>query len=358
MTADAAGGVWNYALELAHGFAERGVETTLVVFGPEPPPAPGIDVRHRSYKLEWMEDPWDDVYRSGDWLLELESEIGPDVIHLNGYAYGDVPFFAPKLVVAHSCVVSWWRAVHGCAAPPAWDEYRRRVTRGLRQADLIVAVSRAMRNELACHDDCAVQVIPNGRDPRRFRCAPKENFIFASGRLWDQAKNIQLLDRIAPSLPWPIYAAGDGGKFSNLAALGGLSGEEIAEWFARAAIYAHPARYEPFGLSVLEAALSGCALVLGDIPSLRENWDGAALFAPPDSPGEFAGRLQVLVESELLRKQFQESARKRAKFFHASKMVNAYLDAYGWLRSQSSATFKSFTNPRYSRSRSESWLNQ
>ncbi len=32
-----------------------------------------------------------------------------------------------------------------------------------------------------------------------------------------------------------------------------------------------PARYEPFGLSVLEAALSGCALVLGDIPSLRES---------------------------------------------------------------------------------------
>ncbi len=39
--------------------------------------------------------------------------------------------------------------------------------------------------------------------------------------------------------------------------------------------------YEPFGLSVLEAALSGCALVLGDIPSLRENWDGAADFAEP-----------------------------------------------------------------------------
>ena len=50
----------------------------------------------------------------------------------------------------------------------------------------------------------------------------------------------------------------------------------------RAAIYALPARYEPFGLSILEAALSGCALVIGDIPSLREIWADAALFVPSD----------------------------------------------------------------------------
>jgi hypothetical protein len=43
-----------------------------------------------------------------------------------------------------------------------------------------------------------------------------------------------------------------------------------------------PARYEPFGLSVLEAALSGCALVPGDIASLRGNWDGVAEFVCPD----------------------------------------------------------------------------
>ena len=38
------------------------------------------------------------------------------------------------------------------------------------------------------------------------------------------------------------------------------------------------ALYEPFGLAVLEAAQAGCALVLSDIPTFRELWDGAALF--------------------------------------------------------------------------------
>ena len=69
--------------------------------------------------------------------------------------------------------------------------------------------------------------------------------------------------------------------------LGKLSESELARHYARAAIYCLPARYEPFGLSVLEAALSGCALVLGDIPSLRENWTGAAEFAPPDDASAF-----------------------------------------------------------------------
>jgi glycosyltransferase involved in cell wall biosynthesis len=41
-----------------------------------------------------------------------------------------------------------------------------------------------------------------------------------------------------------------------------------------------PSLYEPFGLAPLEAALRGCALVLSDIGSFRELWDGCAAFFP------------------------------------------------------------------------------
>ena len=54
-------------------------------------------------------------------------------------------------------------------------------------------------------------------------------------------------------------------------------------WLRRATIFALPARYEPFGLSALEAGLAGCALVLGDIP-MREVWHDAAMFVPPEQP--------------------------------------------------------------------------
>ena len=60
-----------------------------------------------------------------------------------------------------------------------------------------------------------------------------------------------------------------------------LSEEQMRELLGRAAIYIATSRYEPFGLAPLEAALSRCALVANDIPSLRELWGrrGAATSA-------------------------------------------------------------------------------
>ena len=60
----------------------------------------------------------------------------------------------------------------------------------------------------------------------------------------------------------------------------------LENWFAHASIYALPARYEPFGLSSWKQP-RGCALVLGDIASLREICD-AALFIPPDDTERLA----------------------------------------------------------------------
>ena len=65
------------------------------------------------FALEWMDEPWDDVARAGDWLLALEERDRPDVVHLNGYVHGAAALSRPCLVAAHSCVLSWWAAVHG-----------------------------------------------------------------------------------------------------------------------------------------------------------------------------------------------------------------------------------------------------
>ena len=69
------------------------------------------------FALEWMKDPWADVDRAGAWLLALESQLHPDVVHLNGFCHAALPWRAPVVTVAHSCVCSWWRSVHGVQAP-------------------------------------------------------------------------------------------------------------------------------------------------------------------------------------------------------------------------------------------------
>ena len=76
-----------------------------------------------TFALEWMPDPWRDVDAAGEWLIDLA--IGHDLVHLNGYAHAALPFEVPVIAVAHSCVLTWWRAVHGANAPAEWNEYRR-----------------------------------------------------------------------------------------------------------------------------------------------------------------------------------------------------------------------------------------
>ena len=72
---------------------------------------------------------------------------------------------------------------------------------------------------------------------------------------------------------------------------------ELISQMSVASIFAHPALYEPFGLSVLEAARAGCCLILSDIPSLRELWDGAAIFVDPRQPEAWVRELNRLTNN-------------------------------------------------------------
>src|SRR5436305_10365958 len=79
MTADAVGGVWTYALELARALAPHRVHVSLATMGPRPSAEqkldaaeiPNLKLFESDFRLEWMEDPWCDVARAGEWLLEL-----------------------------------------------------------------------------------------------------------------------------------------------------------------------------------------------------------------------------------------------------------------------------------------------
>jgi glycosyltransferase involved in cell wall biosynthesis len=181
------------------------------------------------------------------------------------------------------------------------------------------------------------RVLPNGRNTAKFQARKKEPFIFTAGRLWDEAKNVRTVARIASRLSWPVYLAGDttgNVESSSLPDTGGcnmlgrLTACEMAAWYARAALYVMPAHYEPFGLSILEAALSGCALVLGDIPSLREIWAGAALFVKPSDSEALQRSIQELIDVPATREELGRRAYARALGFNASRMSRAYLAVF------------------------------
>jgi glycosyltransferase involved in cell wall biosynthesis len=178
-------------------------------------------------------------------------------------------------------------------------------------------------------------VIPNGRQPHEVESGAKEHLVLAAGRLWDEAKNLEALDRVSAQLPWPAYLAGsiespDGRARAYRGAhlLGMLDPASLAQWMARAAIYAMPARYEPFGLTVLEAAQAGCALVLGDISSLRELWGDDALYVDPDDDAALTNVIRRLCDDDVLRARMAARARGRAQGFTPRRMAARYHSAY------------------------------
>lgn len=302
-------------------------------------------VRQSHYKLEWMPECWPDVQAAGDWLIELERETQPDVVHLNGYAHGRWPFISPTLVVAHSCVLSWWSAVRRESAPRDWDRYRTEVSAGLRSADRVIAPTRAMLAMLKAHYGPlpTAAAIYNGCDPSRFqRAGAKAPFVLSAGRLWDDAKNIRLLDQAAPRVPWPIKVAGertppDGSasrREQNVVMLGQQDQAAMARLLAQASIYCLPARYEPFGLSILEAAMSGCALVVGDLPTLREVWEDAAIYVQPDDAEALALSLRRLIDDPAERESRARQAQARSQLYTAATMAERYVQLYRELTSR------------------------
>lgn len=329
LTADVCGGVLTWALEFVAQLSGLGSEVELVTFGPPASrvqrariEASGVAGWHESdLALEWMGEPWDDLARAVELLRELERGARPDVVHLSSFGHAAAGFHAPVLITAHSDVFSWWHAVHGWGPPRSWDRYRTWVRDGLRAADAVVAPTAATLTELRRHYGPwpgRALVIPNAVSVPGPDCElrPREPVALFAGRLWDTAKNAEALAEAARRLPaGAVRIAGDprgGPDLAPAVALGELSAAELAAQRRRAAVFAAPARYEPFGLAVLEAALDGCALVLGDIPSLRELWDDAAQFVDPEDPVALAGAIGSLIGSAAAAHEWGQRARQRA----------------------------------------------
>jgi len=342
MSADSIGGVFSYALELGRGLCAAGVEVAIATMGAPLSRdqraalagIPGLVVFESEFALEWMPEPWQSVDAAGRWLLRVAEQFAPDVVHLNGYSHAYLPWAAKTLVVGHSCVVSWWRAVRGGEPTAEYAHYRERVENGLSAADLVVAPSAAMLTELrACYRfDAPARVIHNGVTPPLSVVGSKRPFFLAAGRLWDEAKNLRLVAEVAPELPWRTLLAGEPPaqvpESRSVQLLGKLPRDRVLAWMTASGAFLHPARYEPFGLAPLEAALCETPLVLGNIPSLREIWGDAALYVAPNDASALLRVARSLARDREQRREFGRRARIRARRYSAERMVQQYLGAY------------------------------
>ncbi len=357
VTADTLSGSWAYTREMVTGLVTRGVRVTLVSFGEIPLPEQtawmdllhGLEYRPTAFRLEWMDEAPRDLAESTHFLTALVRELRPDVLHLHQFCYGNLPLSVPRIVMAHGDIISWTRAVQGCAPRfTRWLEwYRDTIICGVAAADAVVAPSAWMLATIRENYTLPRRevVIYPGRNPIFFNpYVSKEDSVLSVGRLLDAGRQVFLLtqyaipfsicivgaDQTVPRPRVPIRADVKVSTDQNCVAIRGPQTEaQLRALYSRAAVYAATARYEPLGMSALDAAFSRCAIVANDIPNFREMWGDSALYFRTNDGRSLADILSQLDSDRGLRRAYSERAYARARErFTAKRMIDEYLDLY------------------------------
>jgi mannosylfructose-phosphate synthase len=91
--------------------------------------------------------------------------------------------------------------------------------------------------------------------------------------------------------------------------------EDMADLYRAAGVFALPSRYEPFGMTAIEAMACGTPTVVTVHGGLEEMTDFGtqALFADPHRPEEFAVMLSMPMQYERLRERLSVDGARYAR---------------------------------------------
>ncbi|HXI39208.1 MAG TPA: glycosyltransferase family 1 protein [Bryobacteraceae bacterium] len=235
-------------------------------------------------------------------------------------------------------------------------EFRRRFAAQARQAaaasDAIIAVSAFTARQveqLLGVEPARIQVVHHGANRMRLRqTIERENIVLNVGAI-QRRKNIARLVEAFERTPlrWKLVLAGSSGygageilariesspRRADIQLLGYVSAEELAEWYARARIFAFPSLDEGFGMPVLEAMAAGTPVVAANRSALPEVCGDAALLVDPEDVDAIYAALDQLMCDEALAAKMARRGLARANDFTWEKAAeqtwNVYRGALG-----------------------------
>lgn len=241
-----------------------------------------------------------------------------------------------------------------------WETLRRHAYAHL---DAVVALTPECAAWLRIHSLARrIPVIPNavcwplrGHEPRfdpETCCRSGRRILLAAGRLSVEKNFAALVDvftHLAPSHPeWDLVIAGEGPLRADLLARVAAAGLEhrvmlpgrignMADWYARADLYAMTSLYEGFPNTLLEALASGLPVVSVDCDTgprdiVRHGIDG--LLVAPADPAALQRSLATLMDDQALRTVFSRRAVEARERFSIDRVVEMWETLFQQLSSQ------------------------
>jgi len=337
------GGVQGQVLGLARAMRRLGHEVRVLAPCDGPPPHPGVTPLGRSVPTAangsvapLAPDPSAQLRT----IRTLRDE-GFDVLHLHeplapGPCMTALLFAdAPTVGTFHAAGESAGYRVMGWALKRLAARLDHRVAVS---PDAMALAQRALGGEY--------ELLFNGVEVERFADGPAQPLegptIFFLGR-HEPRKGLEVLLTALSDLPPDVrvWVGGDGPQSPELRErfahdpriewLGRISDEERAARMRGCTVYCSPSvRGESFGMVLLEAMASGCALVASDLEGHRNvATDGVdALLAPVGDAAALAKALRRVLDDDGLRAELVAGGRRRAEQLSMTKLAEHYVAIY------------------------------
>lgn len=290
------GGVERHVGELATGLARRGVAVEVLTTDPSgslPPIEERDGVLVRRFRTLGRQRNYFVAPGLGRWL----DRSGSRYVLLHAHSYHALPALqAAAASHLNGTPLLFTPHYHGTGHTPLRRllhvPYRPVGAWLVRQARMLICVSESERALLQAHFgprlDCTV--IPNGVEVDHLLAAAPlpqpegRRVLLAVGRL-EAYKQFDRLVAALPHLPPAFHAVivGEGPELGRLRArsvelgvaervrlTGRIPAAELGAWYRTASVVASLSRHEAFGITLLEGAAAGAAVVASDIPAHRE----------------------------------------------------------------------------------------
>ena len=232
-------------------------------------------------------------------------------------------------------------------------EFRARFTAQARdaagRADMLIAVSEFTKGQVVSLlgvDASKVVVVRHGIRPLAYpprAGQPREKVVLHVGAIQTRknvARLVEAFERLEPD--WRLALAGSFGYGAErirariessaarerISVLGYVDPDELAAWYARAAIFAFPSLDEGFGMPVLEAMAGGAPVLTSNRSALPEVAGDAAVLVDPEDTEALIEALRGMAGDEALRQELAARGLARARLFTWEKAVRETWDVY------------------------------
>lgn len=329
MTTDVKSEIWDYSLTLSRSLLKHiNAEILMLSMGGKPSDKQKEEIENLDIKFKFTGfnyDNFDDISEIKTIFDNSIKEFNPHIVHLN-HAYPNFDFETPCVFTCHDNLLD-----------KNLLNYKNIINKSLNNADIVIAQSKFTAECLMKTYDLQkrIGIIYNGIDYKPFSGSPESPTLVACENFPNSGQNINFLLNIAYKLPDNIKmkiiadSPPDRKSPQNVEFLSNLTGSELQAVYKNSSIYLALSSHESNGLSSIQAAYSGCAILANDIPVFKELWGDCAYVFERDNVNSLMRCINNLVENKYFFEITSRNCQAKAlSVFNSKRMAYEYINLY------------------------------